>query len=112
MSKERLGAAAELLRRGGTLVNESCSKCGGVQVKFSGKVVCVNCGKEEAIEGGAKEPKVASTEVVQDLKSIILSKINELLPVLRAENDPAKQEDIVRLIKHYLEVLEKIPKDK
>lgn len=107
-----MGTAVELLRKGGTLVSESCSACAGVQVKFSGKIICVNCGKEEAIEAketGKKEVKEEG--VVTDLKNIVLSKIGELLPVLSSEKDLDKQTDVAKLIKHYLEVLEKIPKD-
>lgn len=105
-----MSAAVELLRKGGTLVKESCSTCGGVQVKYSGKIVCVNCGKEEEI--AKVETKAAPTpEVVNDLKNTVLAKISELLPSLKSENDISKQSDLAKLIIHYLEVLEKIPKD-
>jgi uncharacterized Zn finger protein (UPF0148 family) len=107
-----MSTAVELLRKGGTLVSESCSTCNGVQVKFSGKVICVSCGKEEVIEVTETDKKEAKTgEVVTDLKNIVLSKISELLPALKAEKDLNKQADVAKLIKHYLEVLEKIPKD-
>jgi uncharacterized Zn finger protein (UPF0148 family) len=106
-----MGTAVELLRKGGTLVSESCSACAGVQVKFSGKIICVNCGKEEAIEAKETGKKETNEGVVTDLKNTVLSKISELLPVLRSEKDLDKQADVAKLIKHYLEVLEKIPKD-
>lgn len=106
-----MGTAVELLRKGGTLVSESCSVCSGVQVKFSGKIICVNCGKEETIEATETSKKESKTDVITDLKNTVLSKISELLPVLRSEKDLAKQADLAELIKHYLEVLEKIPKD-
>ena len=106
-------AAAELLRKGGTLVTEACSTCGGVQVKYSGKIVCVNCGKEEEIKVEAKvEAKpAAAPEVVNDLRNTILAKINELLPALKSESDIDKQSELAKLLIRYLEVLEKIPKD-
>lgn len=113
LSKERINTAVELLRKGGTLVSESCSACGGVQVKFSGKIVCVNCGKEEMIKvtETKKEAKTKVTTEVADLKNIVLLKISELLPALKSATELNKQEDIVKLIKNYLEVLENIPKD-
>ncbi len=114
LSKERINTAVELLRKGGTLVSESCSACGGVQVKFSGKIVCVNCGKEEMIKVTETKKEVktkVTTEVATDLKNIILLKISELLPALKSATELDKQEDIVKLIKDYLEVLENIPKD-
>jgi uncharacterized Zn finger protein (UPF0148 family) len=30
------------MRRGATLLNETCPRCGGVQIKFQGKVYCIN----------------------------------------------------------------------
>jgi len=102
-------AAAELLRKGGTLVTDACSTCGGVQVKYSGKIVCVNCGKEEEVKVETKP--AAAIEIVNDLKNIVLAKINELLPALRSENDIDKQSELAKLLIRYLEVLEKIPKD-
>jgi len=102
-------AAAELLRKGGTLVTEACSTCGGVQVKYSGKIVCVNCGKEVEIKVEAKPP--AAPEVVNDLKNTVLAKINELLPLLKSESDIDKQSELAKLLICYLGVLEKIPKD-
>ena len=111
MSKERISTAAELLRKGGTLVSESCSVCRGIQVRFSGKIICVNCGKEE-VTGVTETGKEAKTgEVVTDLKNIVLSKIGALLPSLKSEEDLDKQTEVVKLIKHYLEVLEKIPRN-
>ncbi|MEE8131963.1 MAG: Sjogren's syndrome/scleroderma autoantigen 1 family protein [Nitrososphaerales archaeon] len=111
MSKERISTAAELLRKGGTLVSESCSVCRGIQVRFSGKIICVNCGKEEVM-GVTETGKEAKTgEVVTDLKNIVLSKIGALLPSLKSEEDLDKQTEVIKLIKHYLEVLEKIPRN-
>ncbi len=114
MSKERISTAAELLRKGGTLVSESCSVCRGIQVRFSGKIICVNCGNEEVtgVMGVTETGKEAKTgEVVTDLKNIVLSKIGALLPSLKSEEDLDKQTEVVKLIKHYLEVLEKIPRN-
>jgi uncharacterized Zn finger protein (UPF0148 family) len=106
-------AAAEMLRKGGTLVTEACGECGGVQVKYSGKIVCVNCGKEKEIKVEAKvETKpAAAVGIMNDLKNTVLAKINELLPALKSEADIGKQSEMVKLIIYYLEVLEKMPKD-
>jgi uncharacterized Zn finger protein (UPF0148 family) len=43
----KLKEAASLLTKGGTLINEPCSRCHGVQVKFKDKIICINCGNEE-----------------------------------------------------------------
>ena len=113
LSKEKMTQAAELLRKGGALVTEPCSTCGGVQVKYSGKIVCVNCGREQEI----KVEKVEKIEtkvpsgIASELKNTVLQKINDLLPVLKSETDIEKQSELAKLIVRYLEVLEKMPKD-
>jgi uncharacterized Zn finger protein (UPF0148 family) len=115
LSKEQMTAAAELLRKGGTLVTEACNACGGVQVKYSGKIVCINCGKQEEIKVEAREVKMETkpqTDVmVIELKNTVLTKINELLPTLKFESDVGKQSELVKLLICYLEVLQKMPKD-
>ena len=105
--------AAELLRKGGTLVTEPCSTCGGVQVKYSDKIVCVNCGREQEIkvEKVEKVETKAPSGIASELKNTVLQKINDLLPVLKSETDIEKQSELAKLIVRYLEVLEKMPKD-
>jgi len=52
-STARIRAAASMLTKGGTLTNEACPKCGGVQVKFADKKICVNCGNETMVENSS-----------------------------------------------------------
>jgi uncharacterized Zn finger protein (UPF0148 family) len=47
--RQKVSLTADLLRRGATLLNESCRKCGGVQIRFQGRVYCIN---EDEIPGG------------------------------------------------------------
>jgi uncharacterized Zn finger protein (UPF0148 family) len=43
----KLKEAASLLTKGGTLIDEPCDLCNGVQVRFRNKVTCINCGNEK-----------------------------------------------------------------
>lgn len=43
----KLKEAASLLTKGGTLIDEPCNLCNGVQVRFRNKVTCINCGNEK-----------------------------------------------------------------
>lgn len=58
-SSKRLKAAASLLLKGGKLVDDPCKDCGGAQVEFKGKKICINCGREisAAIESQAARMK-------------------------------------------------------
>jgi uncharacterized Zn finger protein (UPF0148 family) len=43
-----LKEAASLLTKGGTLINDPCNLCSGVQVKFRDRIICINCGNEKS----------------------------------------------------------------
>ncbi|SPC33953.1 conserved protein of unknown function [Candidatus Nitrosocaldus cavascurensis] len=105
MSKDSMKAAAEMLRKGGTLVKEACSKCRGVQVKYSGRLICINCGSETVLEE-------ARTGSLQDLRSVIIAKVNSTARMLEQENDIARQMEIARLLLYYLEILAKVSEEK
>lgn len=40
--RRKVALTADLMRRGATLLNETCPRCGGVQIKYQGKVYCIN----------------------------------------------------------------------
>jgi uncharacterized Zn finger protein (UPF0148 family) len=38
--KDRMKQAANLVRRGATIISEPCKQCGGIQVRYHGKIYC------------------------------------------------------------------------
>lgn len=102
-----LSLAAEMLRKGGTLLSEPCEVCNGVQVKFEDHIICVNCNRK--VES-SKETK-REDQSIPDLHSAISEKIKELIPILMNEKEITRQLDIAKLINNYLEILAKIKKD-
>ncbi len=44
--RSNIKSAADLLLKGGTLLSNSCAKCGGVQVRYKEAIVCVSCGRK------------------------------------------------------------------
>ena len=101
MSKESVKSAAEMLRKGGVLVKEACVKCKGVQVRYQGRLICINCGNETVLEEG-KDISLSN------LKGIIIEKVNHIGSALRDENDTARQMDMARLLIYYLDILARI----
>ena len=115
----RIRSAASALLRGGTLVSDPCSKCGGVQVKFKETVTCVNCGVRQ---------KISKTEMVQNRQDnvvsitkpelmrsglkpvaiIIQDKILDLAQEIKGEKQLDAQEQKANLIERYLEILKKL----
>ena len=111
--------AAALLLKGGSLISEPCSKCGGVQVKFKEKVSCVNCGNRQNI------PKVndytASEEEyipfdkdrmsrvdLEPAEFIIREKILILSREIKEEKDLVIQKQKADLIDVYVRIVERI----
>lgn len=99
----RIKSAASILLKGGTLVSEQCPKCGGVQVRFSGKTSCINCGEEQK-----KEQKPIHQPAATDSSGIIERKINELASEISSENDLSIQKQKADLLETYLRILEKM----
>lgn len=107
-SAARIKSAASLLVKGGTLTDEPCPKCGGVQVKFSDKTTCINCGNET--KAGDK-PKVEAPKQpagnLASAASMIEEKIVSLASEIRSENDISVQKQKAELLESYLRILEK-----
>jgi uncharacterized Zn finger protein (UPF0148 family) len=111
----RIRNAASLLVKGATLSSEPCSKCGGVQVRFEEKMMCVNCG--DAMYTGATRSEqeitvpsehAATSSGALSSAAIIEEKIGLLANELRTENDIAAQKQKAELLECYLRILEKM----
>ncbi|MCS7116528.1 MAG: Sjogren's syndrome/scleroderma autoantigen 1 family protein [Nitrososphaerota archaeon] len=104
-TKRRMDIAVELMRRGGTLLKEPCIKCGGVQVRYKGRTLCVNCG---SIESPMELEVPSFSEVVANLKDLIITKIQEVSNQLKVEANVEKQTQLASLLLQYLQIMERI----
>jgi len=101
VSKKQLAAASELLKKGATLLSEPCPRCGGVQIKYKGEVICIVCGsgKETAAQPAAKPSA---------LKEVLEAKVLEVAYMLKDERSIERQKDLLDLLSKYLELLSKL----
>jgi uncharacterized Zn finger protein (UPF0148 family) len=122
-SAARIRSAASLLVKGGTLTNEPCPKCGGVQVRLADKTTCINCGNEvkaggaaaaaaiaqppKAEEKAAPAPQAPSSPNLSSAASLIEEKIVLLAAEIRSESDISLQKQKAELLESYLRILEK-----
>lgn len=105
MSGELTKKAVEMLLKGATLLSEPCPYCKGVRVMKDGHALCVNCGKEP------KEEKIIETpKTTPNMTEMLENKLNALSTQLENENEPTKQQEILKTINSILETLEKIKK--
>lgn len=109
----KLKDAASLLLRGGTLINDPCPSCKGVQVRFQNENICINgcdldlVGKATRTESAVNDQEVNRNTNGRLAKSIIQEKIILLIQQLRDENDISAQMIKADLIESYLRILEK-----
>ena len=104
-NKDRMRLAVELVRKGGTMLGEPCSKCGGVRVSYHGKVYCTG---HEDLSVVVPAETVPADTVMTNLKDVLLLKLNETATLLRQEVDTNKQEQLVSLLTKYYDLLEKL----
>ena len=111
--KENLKQAAESLLKGGTLLSEPCEKCNGIQVKKNNQVTCIICGNTTT----QKEPK--STEDIDktvdkrilpdfSISEKIRERLVELMMSIGSDKNLDEEEQRLRVIEIYINILEKI----
>lgn len=103
--RDRMRLAVELVRKGGTMLGEPCSKCGGVRVSYHGKIYCTG---HEDLSVVVPTETVPADTVMANLKDVLLLKLNEAATLLRSEADSAKQEQLASLITKYYDLFEKL----
>ncbi|MGQ9719452.1 MAG: Sjogren's syndrome/scleroderma autoantigen 1 family protein [Nitrososphaerales archaeon] len=108
VKKNKMGDAAELIRRGAILLKETCPKCGGLQVRYKKRSLCVNC--DDLSDFVSIERASLEVGLPASLGDIALDKIQRLSDALSKEEDVEKQASIARLILIYMEIIEKMKK--
>jgi uncharacterized Zn finger protein (UPF0148 family) len=134
--RNNIKSAADLLLKGGTLLSNSCAKCGGVQVRYKEEIVCVSCGRKikemsngiQQIEEEQQQQQQQHSNLGSNLSKeskvqpvfysgitntpyntkIIIEKINFLITTLENDDDILIQDTKLDLISKYLQVLDKL----
>ena len=97
--------AIKMILSGGTLLSEPCPYCKGVRVMKDGHALCINCGKEP-------EQKPTKTQI-KEKKSIFTlktleQKLEKLSTQLEIENEPAKQQELIKSIDSLIDIIAKL----
>lgn len=106
-AKDKMKVSVELVRKGATMLAEPCPRCGGIQVRFHGKVYCTN---HEDLTSLLTEERASYDSVVANMKELLTSKLNEANGLLEKERDVVKQEQLVSLMSKYYDLLQRISK--
>lgn len=104
---DKMRIAAEVMKRGGSLLGEPCKVCGGVLVRYKDKVFCI---VHEDVEKILEEPEFNPETMKSKLKEILLDKINYVATILKKEEDTQLQLKYTELLIRYFELLDKVTK--
>ena len=105
MSKDITKKAAEMLLNGGTLLAQHCPYCKGVRVIKDGYALCVSCGREPEKKEIPKESLGGETE--SSLVETLQKKTKSLSEELEQEDDPKRQQEILKSINLLIDTIEK-----
>ena len=97
--------AINMLLGGGTLLSEPCPYCKGVRVMKDGHALCVSCGKEpEDKPVKTQDTKKDATSTLKTLEK----KLEKLSSQLETEEEPAKQQELIKSIDLLINVIAKL----
>ena len=88
------------------MLGEPCPQCGGIQIRYRGKVYCTN--HEDLSTIGTPEV-VSMDKVVLRMREVLLANLNEAVVALGSEKDAAQQDRLVSLMAKYFELLQRLP---
>ena len=100
---------AELLRKGASMLSESCPICGTPLFKLrSGEVICPNCNRPIRYV----EPDEDTARISQkgSLEATIMRKITEVQRILEDEKDPQRIRETTSTLISLLEAMDKVKK--
>ena len=94
-----------MILSGGTLLSEPCPYCKGVRVMKDGHALCVNCGKEPE-----QKPRKTQTKKKKSISTIktLEQKLEKLSSQLEREEEPAKQQELIKSIDSLIDVIAKL----
>ena len=87
------------------MLREACPRCGGVQVRYQKRTLCMNCGD---LSDAATMTETSTVDTLASLKDLIMVKVDQTAVLLRKETDPKRQSDLASLLLKYVELIGRI----
>ena len=106
VNKGKISDAAELMKKGASLLGETCPKCGGLQVRYKDRTYCLSCNDLSDLD--IMKSGVPTSDIPQNLRGLIMSKLQKLSEALSKEEEIDRQAKIADLILLYMEIIERI----
>ncbi len=108
MSKDLIQKAAKMVINGAKILSEPCPYCKGVRIIKDGNALCINCGKEPDQKQIKKQTRgKKSAGVLNTLER----KLEKLSQHLEKEDNPTKQQELIKSIDDLIEIIAKLKKN-
>ena len=102
---------ADVLKAGGTMLQDTCPECGSPLFKIKDEVWCLSCNKRVIIvKEGEPTPDLTDLTELGNIEKIVLKKLRENSQQISDESDPSKLRELGSLLSTWLEVLDKLRK--
>jgi UPF0148 protein len=98
--------AADLVSKGATMLGEPCPKCGGIQVRYRGRVYCTS---HDDLSGATSSQALSQEGVETQMRDVLLARLGDAAVALTNEKEPEKQKQLVELMAECYDLLQKIP---
>ncbi|MGC8666002.1 MAG: Sjogren's syndrome/scleroderma autoantigen 1 family protein [Conexivisphaera sp.] len=95
----------ELMRRGASLLSETCPNCGGIMLRYKGVTFCPRCSGFTSIEE-VEEKLAAPKDLLGDIEKLIYEGLREDFQALRSARGIEERAASLRSLREELEVLE------
>jgi UPF0148 protein len=115
---------ADLVRKGATILQEPCPRCGSVQIRYKGKVYCTKEDDLNAIDHPSTVSQAStvpsiprssdgisqSSQNTDSVRKMLEEKLNNVSKQLENTSDLEEQSKLLDLISKYVETLDKLKK--
>jgi UPF0148 protein len=100
---------AELLRRGATMLAESCPQCGSPLMKVEDDIYCATCDRRIVYADSDEEAETHAVKVlIPQLRETLIRKLSSLTNVLETETDTEALTKLANLMVLLLQALHKL----
>ena len=111
MSKDLIQKAAKMVINGATIMSEPCPYCKGVRIIKDGNALCINCGKEPDQKQIKKQIKKQTKGKKSDtILNTLERKLEKLSQQLEKEDNPTKQQKLIKSIDDLIGIIAKLKK--
>jgi UPF0148 protein len=100
---------AELLRRGATMLAESCPQCGSPLLRVQDDIYCATCDRRIVYADSDEEAETQAVKVlIPQLRETLIRKLSSLTNVLETEDDTEALTKLANLMVLLLQALHKL----